>query len=126
MTNVNSKHLISLPCILRRVFIWCSVLAVVAFIGFKVYSIFTPPAMAVLSPQDGLITKENKIEVKGYSVPEAEIIINNKNIYVDGEGKFSADIDLQKGLNLIKIYATKRYSRANEKEIRVLVDQLNL
>ena len=43
--------------------------------------------------------------------------------WVDKDGNFSTLVDLQKGLNLIKITAKKRYSRISEAEIRVLFNE---
>jgi len=96
------------------------VMMLAIFLGLKVNAIFMPPELRIVSPEDGLITVSRQLEVKGVSTPEAEIIINNKAVFVDQAGNFSTFVDLQKGLNLIKITAKKRYSRTSEAEIRVL------
>ncbi|MBI5766004.1 hypothetical protein HZA71_02130, partial [Candidatus Falkowbacteria bacterium] len=51
------------------------------------------------------------------------IIINNNNVFVDNEGGFQTTLDLQNGLNLIKITAKKRYGRAREVDLRVLLNE---
>jgi len=98
-------------------------MVLVIFLAIKVNAIFMPPELKIISPQDGLITVNRQLEVKGLSTPEAEIVINNMAVYVDPAGNFSALVDLQKGLNLIKITAKKRYSRTSEAEIRVLFNE---
>lgn len=98
-------------------------MALVVFLGLKVNAIFMPPELEVVAPPDGLITAGRQLEVRGLSAPEAEIIINNKAVLVDPDGNFSTFVDLQKGLNLIKITAKKRYSRASSAEIRVLFNE---
>ncbi|MFA5021426.1 MAG: helix-turn-helix domain-containing protein [Patescibacteria group bacterium] len=97
--------------------------ALIIFLIMKVNAIFQPSGLEIFSPSDGLITLDRQLEVKGRSTPEAEVIINNKAVLVDQAGNFSTFVDLQKGLNLIKITAKKRYSRASEAEIRVLFNE---
>lgn len=99
------------------------VMLMVIFLALKVNAIFMPPELRIISPADGLITSSRQLEVKGVSSPEAEIIINNQAVYVDQAGNFSTSVDLQKGLNLIKITAKKRYSRESIAEIRVLFNE---
>jgi len=98
-------------------------MAVVIFLAIRINAIFLPPALQIISPPEGLITISRQLEVKGRSAPEAEIVINNRAVLVDQAGNFSTFIDLQKGLNLIKITAKKRYSRISEAEIRVLFNE---
>lgn len=118
--NIERKYLFSWPAILRRAFIIVIVLAVLVFFGIKVEQIFTPPTLNITYPQDGSVIESKHITISGKSEPEVELVVNNKEIFVSSDGSFSAEIDLQKGLNLIKITAKKRYSRSQEKEIRLL------
>jgi len=98
-------------------------LVLIIFLVMKINAIFQPSDLKIFSPADGLITIDRQLEVKGQSTPEADVVINNKAVLVDQTGNFSTFIDLQKGLNLIKITAKKRYSRASEAEIRVLFNE---
>jgi len=98
-------------------------LAIFVFLAWRVEQIFRPPYLNIIEPADGLITAQGEIRVYGQSLPEAEIVINNKAIFVDNQGFFETKIDLQKGLNLIKISARKRYSRDNVVNLRVLLNE---
>ena len=100
-------------------------IALLAFLIWRVNEIFRPPELAITQPVDGLITTNRQLDVVGHSTREAEIIINNKAVFVDTGGNFSTTVDLQKGLNLIKITAKKRYSRQSEATIRVLFNEIN-
>ena len=107
----------------RRALLVIIIIGLVAFLAWKVDAIFRPPTLTILSPQDGLITYSRQLDVVGMSTPEAEIVINYKAVFVDSAGKFSTTVDLQNGLNLIKITAKKRYSRTSEVQIRVLFNE---
>ncbi len=113
------------PRIIRRFVIGLTITAVVFFLALKVEEIFVAPPLDILEPQDGIAVNDKQITIIGQSKPEVELIINNQEVFVDKDGKFEAKIDLQKGLNLIKITAKKRYSRINEVQIRVLMSQMS-
>jgi len=97
------------------------VFVLLTFLLWNINSIFRPPKLEIFSPLDGAIVFQRQLEIKGKTIKEAEITINNRSILVDVNGNFSALIDLQNGLNLIKISAKKRYSRFSNVEIRVLL-----
>jgi len=120
MTNIEKRYFSQWPKIVKRVLIILAVLAILVFLGFRVQMIFSPPYLDIVEPQDGLIATERQIEIIGASQSEAEIVINNQNILVDNEGVFRTTVDLQKGLNLIKITAKKRYGREKVVELRIL------
>ena len=121
--GADQKYFRSWPRFIRKVLTVLVVLSVLVFLGVKIKLIFSAPSLSILYPADGIIMKEKQIEVRGQSVPEAEIVINNQIVFMDNEGKFSAQVDLQKGLNLIKISAKKRYSRQNEADLRILLQE---
>lgn len=120
-SRLGRKYFLSWPKFIARALIFLVVLAVVVFLIFKIKAIFAPPFLDIASPEDGLITTSREIAVIGRSNPEVELMINNKIIFVDKEGSFKTSLDLQKGLNLIKITAKKKYGREREVDLRVLL-----
>lgn len=121
--DIKKQSVVAWTEYLARAIIIFVAMALVIFLAVKVNAIFMPPELKIISPLDGLITASRQLEVKGLSTPETEIVINNKGVYVDQAGNFSTFVDLQKGLNLIKITAKKRYSRVSVAEIRVLFNE---
>lgn len=110
----------------RSFFYFIAIVALLSFLFWNVEAIFRPPQLEIFSPADGVITFERQLEIKGKSTKEAEVSINNRPVLVDSDGRFSALIDLQKGLNLIKISAKKRYGRASIAEVRVLFNEITI
>lgn len=108
----------------RSFFYFISTIALLSFLLWNIEAIFRSPKLEIFSPIDGTITFERQLEVRGRSTKEAEVFINNSSILVDSDGYFNTLIDLQKGLNLIKISAKKRYGRASMAEIRVLFNEI--
>jgi len=124
--DVNRKYFLSWPKFIRRMIIILLILAVLFFLVFKIKEIFIAPPLDIIQPTDGLIINQKQIEIIGQSQPEVEVTINNENILVDDQGNFQTTMDLQKGLNLIKITAKKRYSQIKEVEIRVLLKETTI
>lgn len=119
--KIENRHFTSWPNLLRKIFIVLGIVAILIFLIIKVEQIFAPPLLNILTPADGSIVNDRQVTLVGKSESEVELIINNKEIFVDDNGNFETIIDLQKGLNLIKISAKKRYSRIMEREIRLLL-----
>jgi cytoskeletal protein RodZ len=121
--DIDQKHLTKWP---KRVKIALCVLVVVAVLSFLFYEVervFAPPKLEIIEPTQELVTNQKQVNIIGQSEKEVEIVINNSNVLVDSTGRFETMIDLQKGYNLIKITASKRYGRVQEEEIRILFNQ---
>lgn len=118
--KIGRQHFLIWPKFIWRLIICGLVVTVLIFLFFKIQAIFSPPSLEIIAPADGIITSGKQLEIVGRSQPEVEIVINNKEIFVDSQGNFQTAVDLQKGLNLIKITAKKRYSQMREVEIRAL------
>ncbi|MBP6942621.1 MAG: helix-turn-helix domain-containing protein [Candidatus Buchananbacteria bacterium] len=104
----------------RRLVVVLGMIAIAIFLVIKIERIFLPPMLAVEAPADGTSVGVPQLVVNGRSEPEAEVVINNKPVPITTEGRFETTIDLQKGLNLIKITAKKRYGRSVTEELHVL------
>ncbi|MFA6593649.1 MAG: helix-turn-helix domain-containing protein [Candidatus Buchananbacteria bacterium] len=123
--SLKNKNLFVWSNFISQAAVIIGIIALLAFLIWRVNEIFRPPQLIVSRPADGLITVNRQLDVTGKSSREAEIVINNKTVFVDTGGNFSTTVDLQKGLNLIKITAKKRYSRQSEATIRVLFNEIN-
>lgn len=85
--------------------------ALLAYLGITVYRVITPPALNVLAPADDLITHELSLVVSGTAEKESHVRINGQEVVLDPNGGFAERIDLQQGLNVMKISAKKQHSR---------------
>jgi len=117
---IDSLKRISKPMIVKWAMISFLIVAMVSFLAWRVQAIFLPPALVIDAPVDNLVTTASQLVVSGQSLAESEISINNRPILADSVGHFEVVVDLQKGLNLIKITAKKRYSRTTVVERHVL------
>lgn len=96
---------------------------VLIYIGISVNKIFSPPELIIKEPfKPSIITNESSILLSGITEPEVELKINDRQILIDNSGKFEISMDLQKGLNIIKISAKKKHSRPQIVYRQVIVE----
>ncbi|HNP75360.1 MAG TPA: helix-turn-helix domain-containing protein [bacterium] len=119
--RIKRRYLWSGPKFIRNLMVVVAATSILFFLGFKVKDIFVAPNLEIVEPVNGLITEARQVEIIGQAEPEVELVINNQNIFVNEAGEFTTQVDLQKGLNLIKITAKKRYSRIKEINLRILL-----
>ncbi|OGY41537.1 MAG: hypothetical protein A2Y82_00265 [Candidatus Buchananbacteria bacterium RBG_13_36_9] len=105
----------------RNLVIILIVVFLLVYLGFQISQIFKPPQLIILQPDRDLIILQNYLEIKGQTEKEARVFINEKEVFLDHQGQFSATLDLQDGLNLIKIAAVNKHSKENTVYRQILV-----
>jgi len=105
----------------RNIIILLIIIALVVYLGFQIKKIYEPPQLIILQPAKDLITGQNFIEIQGSTEKEARVYINEKEVFLDPAGGFKTTLDLQKGMNLIKISAVKKQGKANTVYREILV-----
>ena len=95
------------------------------YISYGVNRIFSPPELIIKNPSAGnIIVTTSNILIEGVTEKEVELLINNKQVLYDEDGRFSVNLDLQKGLNIIKISSSKKHSKPNIVYKQVVVDNI--
>ena len=121
-SKISASKFLVLPKVFRILIIGIAVLILLGYIGYEINKMFAPPQLTITAPADNLITDDQFIEVKGNITDEAKVVINGKEILSDKAGNFSQIIDLQKGLNTIKISAQKKHGQERVVYRTVLVN----
>jgi cytoskeletal protein RodZ len=101
------------------------IMIVLAYFGWQIWNLFTPPNLVIVRPATDVTTTESAITVSGISEGDAKVSINNAPIQINDRGEFSESIDLQRGLNTLKITAKKKYSRERVVYRNILVEPTN-
>lgn len=111
------------PRIFRYVGLGVIALFIFGYLGFEVKRIVTPPAIEIAMPYDGLATDDATVKVTGRVFEEAEVTIDGEQILLNQDGTFVAEVDLERGLNLITVEAKKRYSKTSRIDRRVVFEE---
>jgi cytoskeletal protein RodZ len=108
--QANQVKVIVTPQRVRNLVIAGIVILLVSYLGWQLNQIFQPPMLDIYQPDKNLVIEQNFIDIRGKTEKEARVYINEKEVFIDANGEFKATLDLQKGLNLIKISAVKKRS----------------
>lgn len=100
------------------------VLAVVgSYLTWQAIHLLQPPLLEVIEPATDISTQATSLAVSGRTEPEATVRINNQQSEVDSDGTFVEAVDLQPGLNILKVTANRKYGRTAVVERRILVER---
>ncbi|OGF30811.1 hypothetical protein A2533_03630 [Candidatus Falkowbacteria bacterium RIFOXYD2_FULL_35_9] len=111
------------PKKIKAFFILLLFVIILTYIGFSISKIFSPPELIIKEPsENSIITQNTTLEIKGVTEEEVELTINSRQVLYDRDGIFSVQLDLQKGLNVIKITAKKKHSQSNTIYKQIIVE----
>lgn len=99
---------ISLSVVGKRGAIALVVLAIVAYLGFEVKHVVSPPLLVLESPATSGVISALSIEVRGRTDPGAAVVVNGQSVSVSTDGRFQESIDLTVGRNTIQVTAAKK------------------
>ncbi|MCK5459954.1 helix-turn-helix domain-containing protein [Candidatus Parcubacteria bacterium] len=119
--KISNFRFIVAPKIFRNITIAAVFFLCFCYLSGEAKNISKPPALNIYSPLNNLVTSEQSIKIIGETDRGSQIFINDKLIIADSEGKFSENINLQIGVNIIKIVVKKKYTRENVVYRKVLV-----
>ncbi len=101
----------SLPDLMKYLSVAIVLFAVLGYLGWQVNRILEPPMLTLASPEDGHITSDEQIMIRGAAEPETNITINGKGVSLAEEGHFEQELDLVEGVNAIVVEATKKHGK---------------
>jgi len=107
-----------------QVFALCLIgIAIVGYLGIQVRAIVSPPELVVFAPQDGIQTQEARITVTGQAQEGARVNVNGVDVLLSQDGTFEIHVALERGLNVIAIESSKRYSKPATEYRRVVLEE---
>ena len=86
-------------------------LMIIGYLTFQYVSFISPPKVSIDFPNEGQVVRKRELKVTGIVEKEAAVFVNNQPALVDGEGSFSATIEIFEGTEEIVIKAIKRSGR---------------
>ncbi len=116
---LSSSHFIVLPKFIRNFLIVFLLILLISYIGWQTKAYFTPPQLSIYYPTDNLITDIPTITLRGQTDSEAVVMINDVLVSVN-DGLFEEELDLQPGVNILKITATKKNGPSKDVFISVM------
>lgn len=109
--RVSKSKLWDVPKLIRTLVIILIIVSLLGYLGFEIKDIITPPELIIFEPQDNITVNDLSIIIKGKTEKEARVSINNQEVLADPQGTFEKELQLQRGVNTIKITAKKQHSQ---------------
>ncbi|NMC52000.1 hypothetical protein GYA54_04815 [Candidatus Kuenenbacteria bacterium] len=119
------KKFFNLPKFLKNIGVGIVAITVVFYLGFQTWSLLKPPRIEVLYPEDNYVSRAGEIKMLGRAENGSIVTINGETVMIDKSGFFTIDINLNKGLNVIKLEAKKKYGRNAVVFRSVVVEEKN-
>jgi hypothetical protein len=79
-------------------------------------------SLQILSPSNGSRVTTPTVTIRGKTMPNAEVFVNDKELTADADGNFSVDLILEEDENPILVVANDAQGRAAETEFSVFYD----
>jgi len=113
--------LIITPKKLSLVFSIIVIALVFGYFWHQLNYLLNPPSIKIVQPASDITTQEEVIEISGQTESDVYLTINGREVYVDSSGYFRSAINLELGLNILKIEAKDRFGKTNTIIRRVMV-----
>lgn len=122
LSKVGKKpFLIITPQRFSLVFALIVIAIVFGYFWHQLSYLIYPPAIKITQPASDITIQNKSIEVFGQTGSDVYLTINGKEVYVDSKGYFKSMVDLEVGLNTLKIEARDRFGKTNAVIRRVMV-----
>ncbi len=111
----NRKHWLfftAWPTVTRGILFGSAALLVTGYLGWQIKNTISPPSLSLVSPDNGFITRDNVITLRGASEPATTVMINGQVIRSDDFGNFTEAIALNPGVNTIVVEAKKKHGKS--------------
>lgn len=106
---------------------YLKIISIVAFsiliVGYFIFNFrifIAGPDIIITSPQNGQVTDKELVEIIGKASNVNFISINDRPIFVDGEGNFKEFLLLSSGYNIIVIKAQDKFERKISKNLEII------
>ena len=96
----------------------------VGYLAWEINNIIAPPEVLIFEPSNNFRTRENSLFIRGETLPEVELKINNEKVLLNEDGSFDQEINLIVGLNNLQISAKKKHSKTSVYELMVLRENI--
>lgn len=103
-------RLLVTPQILINLFFATIIVTFISYLAIQYTSILKSPKLEILTPPEDQTTSVPAVVISGQTEKETTVSINGEFAPIDQDGKFTYQLELKDGQNIIEIIAAKRLS----------------
>jgi hypothetical protein len=93
--------------------------ALAGYVYFQARFLIEGPVISIVSPQNGSSVEEPLVTISGTTKNISYITLNNRQIFVDENGRFEEKLIVAEGYNIMGLVAKDRFGRKVEKTIEL-------
>ena len=109
--------------VLRGALIVLIAITVLGYAYFRTQDYLGGPQITILTPQNGITTREPLLTIQGQTKNIADITLNDRKIFIDKNGIFTEKILLHCGYNIITIEAADKFKKTVEKKLQIVYQE---
>ncbi len=121
LPSLKLRRFIVTPKLLGMVLGGLILVLVVSYLLYQLNFLVKPPKLIIYEPAGNIFIEQNLTVIKGQTEPGSKLTINGQQINIDKDGNFEQRIDLNQGLNSIKIQSTTRFEKSTSVTREILV-----
>jgi cytoskeletal protein RodZ len=95
------------------------VLFMFGFIAYQVFSFAGSPNLKIINPNNNTVIETDSVDIHGLTDANIMLSVNNETIPVTNDGRFSTNLKLHRGINVIKVKATNKAKKDTTEIITV-------
>lgn len=107
---------------LRSGFIIILLLVVSAYAFIETRKMISGPSIEVSYPPNGETITESPVSISGIAQNVSALSLNDRPVYVDGEGRFSEAVALLPGYNILSFKGEDRFGKKTETTLEVVFE----
>lgn len=111
---MNTRELVKIGVVV------CVIIVIAIYSYSRVRNLVGGPVIEMISPTEGVLVKDSLLEVVGITKNISKITLNGRPITIDQQGKFSEQIVIPVGYNIISVEGTDRFGKKNIKTIKIM------
>lgn len=122
MTHLRTRkeHLLQVA---KRLSLAAFCLAVVGFVGLKLYPLIHGPEVDLETLSDGASLKDPMIRISGTASYTKDLIVNGNSLALSPDGSFDEKLLLNPGYNLITVQARDRFGALQNHSYAVILTE---
>lgn len=111
------------PNLIFKIVLFLVVLSIFSYLFFQFFNFILPPFLQIENPKSKKITISSEtLKISGKTSPNAKLFIDEKECFLKKDGSFEKEIELEKGLNTITIFARNKIGKERKEILDVIFE----
>lgn len=111
------------PKLVSAVSVIIFVLGAFSYIAIQVFSVNRTPSLTIFEPSPNTVLAGSVVVFKGQTEPGVSLMVNDQNVMVGADGKFTTTVGVAPGQKDFRFIATNRFGKTRVENLSLRVDE---